>query len=222
MLNVFKLEDYLQKYEFIAPYLLCCSDAESFNVNEILALASPSELELWSNLRLGYTEVWGLPELRLQIQKSLYPSIDYDNVLCFAGAEDGIFCTFKAICNTDDHFVVLTPCYQSLIEIPKNLGCTVSEIELLEEHGWRINVETIRNTIQERTKCIIINFPHNPTGQIISPEELKDLIELCQAHDLWLFSDEVYRLLGKPSSGIWADPAVTLYEKAISLGCSLI
>lgn len=218
MINIFKLEEYLSRYEFNAPYLLCCSDAESFRMEEIIQLASPSDLEKWNNLRLGYTEVWGMPELRQQINISLYPSIDTENILCFAGAEDAIFCTLKAICRIGDHAIVLSPCYQSLLELPKHNGCTITEIPLLEENQWRIDLESIRYAIQPNTKCIIINFPHNPTGQIITPEELTDLVAICRQQDVWLFSDEVYRLLGQPANGIWAAPAVTLYEKAISLG----
>lgn len=56
-INVFKLEEYLAKYEFSAPYLLCCSDAESFSMHEIIGYASDSEKELWNNLRLGYTRL---------------------------------------------------------------------------------------------------------------------------------------------------------------------
>ena len=63
-MNVFKLEEYLAKYEFSAKYLLCCSDAESFDMSKILDSASSEEKHLWDNLRLGYTEVSGLPILR--------------------------------------------------------------------------------------------------------------------------------------------------------------
>jgi aspartate/methionine/tyrosine aminotransferase len=58
---------------------------------------------------------------------------------------------------------------------------------------------------------------HNPTGQVIEEEELKKLIDLCESKDIWLFSDEVYRLLGGPNKQ-WAPPAACLYDKALSLG----
>lgn len=216
-LNVFKLEDYLAQYEFSAPYLLCCSDAESFSMQEILAMAGSEEKALWDNLRLGYTETFGLPALREQIAHSLYPQLNADNILCVAGAEDGIFCTLHALCEPGDHVIVLTPCYQSLKEIPAAKGATVTCINLREENQWRIDLDEIKRTIQANTKCIIINFPHNPTGQVITPQELNELVAVCAAHDLWLFSDEVYRLLGKPQEG-WASPTAELYPKAISLG----
>lgn len=216
-INVFKLEEYLGKYEFSAPYLLCCSDAESMEMQEIIAMAHPSEKALWNNLTLGYTEVQGLPLLREQIASSLYPRLDADNIQCFAGAEDGIFCALHALCEADDHIIVLTPCYQSLIEIPRLKNASITSIALREENQWRIDLSEIKKVIQSNTRGIIINFPHNPTGQVITQQELLALIDVCREHDLWLFSDEVYRLLGQPNEP-WANPAAELYEKALSLG----
>ena len=100
-INTFKLEEYLGKYEFSAEYLLCCSDAESFAMQDSLSLASAEQRDLWANLRLGYTEVPGLPLLRETIAKNLYPGLSADNILMFAGAEDGIFCTLHTLINDD-------------------------------------------------------------------------------------------------------------------------
>ncbi len=216
-INVFKLEEYLAKYEFSAPYLLCCSDVESFSMHEIIGYASDSEKELWNNLRLGYTEADGLPVLRTEIASSLYPQLKADNILCFAGAEDGIFCALHTLCEQGDHVIILTPCYQSLMEIPKLNGAEITGIPLLAQNKWRIDLDEIKKAIKQNTKCIVINFPHNPTGQVITQTELNDLVTLCDAHGLWLFSDEVYRLLGNPKEG-FAQPAAEIYPRALSLG----
>lgn len=216
-MNTFKLEEYLTKHEFSAPYLLCCSDAESFPMQAILDLASAEDKKLWDNLRLQYTEPYGLPQLRQQIATSLYLTLQADNILCLAGAEEGIFASLFTLCEPDDHAIVMTPCYQSLIEIPKLKGTTITNISLRKSNHWRIDINEIKQAIQSNTKCIVINFPHNPTGQIITQDELNDLICLCDAHGLWLFSDEVYRLLGE-SEGQWATAAAEKYPKAISLG----
>lgn len=216
-INAFKLEEYLTKHEFSAPYLLCCSDAESVAMQAILDLANTEDKMLWDNLRLQYTEPFGLPELRQQIARSLYPTLQSDNILCLAGAEEGIFASLFTLCEPDDHAIVMTPCYQSLMEIPKLKGTRVTSIPLRESNQWQIDINEIKQAIQSNTTCIVINFPHNPTGQVITQEALDDLIDLCDAHNLWLFSDEVYRLLGSPQSK-WATPAAEGYPKAISLG----
>lgn len=216
-MNVFKLEEYLTHYEFTAPYLLCCSDAESFTMQEILDMASSEDKELWNNLRLNYTEVKGLPSLRQQIVDSLYPALQPESISCFAGAEEGIFCALHTLCEPGDHIIVLTPCYQSFIEIPRLKGAEVTEVMLQEEKKWIIDLYNIAKEIRSNTKGIVINFPHNPTGQVITSQELKSLITICEAHNLWLLSDEVYRLLGAPQQS-WAPPAAELYPKALSIG----
>ena len=92
-INIFKLEEYLSQYEFSAKYLLRPSDAESFTMSNVLAMTNIEEKKLWENLRLGYTEYQGLPLLRQTIAHELYNELDQDNILTFAGAEEGIFCT---------------------------------------------------------------------------------------------------------------------------------
>jgi aspartate/methionine/tyrosine aminotransferase len=216
IMNVFKLEEYLAKYEFSAKYLLCCSDAESFDMSKILDSASSEEKHLWDNLRLGYTEVSGLPILRKTVAQELYQPLEGDHILMFAGAEEGIFCTLHALIETNDHVIVLTPCYQSLVEIPKLKGADITEIQLQESNDWRIDLNAVADAIKPCTKCIIINFPHNPTGQVIEEDELNALIEICRFRGIWLFSDEVYRLLGHPNKP-WASPAACLYDRALSL-----
>lgn len=216
-MKIFKLEEFLAQHEFSAQYLLCCSDAETFSMQDLLKMASSQDMELWEKLTLGYTETAGLPLLKHTIAQQLYPALNKDQIHCFAGAEDAIFCALHTLCHPGNHIIVLTPCYQSLQEIPLHRGAHVTDIALREENQWRIDIREIKHTITPKTKGIIINFPHNPTGQIISQDEIQELVALCTAHDLWLFSDEVYRLLGNPDTP-WSSPAAELYPKAISLG----
>ncbi len=216
-MNIFKLEEYLSHHEFSASYLLCCSDAESFSMKEILDMASAEEKHLWDTLRLGYTEPQGLPFLRTVIADTLYPSLTKENILCFAGAEDGIFCSLHTLCTPGDHVIVLTPAYQSFYEIPPLQGALVTCLPLREENQWKLDIDEVKRAITPKTRCLVINFPHNPTGQVLSQQELKSLVDLCAAHDLWLFSDEVFRLLGTPPQE-WAAPAAEIYPKALSLG----
>jgi len=81
-MNTFRLEECFAKYEFSAQYLLCCSDAESFAMSEILEIGSAEDRNLWDNLRLGYTESQGLPILRQKIAENVYADcIAADNIL---------------------------------------------------------------------------------------------------------------------------------------------
>ena len=71
-------------------------------------------------MRLSYTEAAGLPVLRKVIADELYSGLGADNILMFAGAEEGIFCALHSLIEAGDHVIVLTPAYQSLFEIPKH------------------------------------------------------------------------------------------------------
>lgn len=216
-LNTFLLEDYYEKYEFKTKYMLSSSDPESWSLHEILEMATPDERAMWESQRFGYTQVKGLPALRDTIANTLYPSLTADNVLCFAGAEEGIFCTLLTLCTPQDHVIVITPCYQSLSEMPKFIGCSVTTVELKEENNWTLDIHEIEKAIRPTTKVVVINFPHNPTGQILSQQKLLELIQILDKRDIWLFSDEVYYLLG-PNHTEHALPAAPLYKKAVSLG----
>ncbi len=216
-MNVFKLEEYLTKYEFSAKYLLCCSDAESLAMSELLAMATNEEKNFWDDLRLSYTQTAGLPRLREKVAEFLYPGLPSENILMLTGAEEGIFCALHALIEIGDHIIVLTPCYQSLLEIPKLQGAAITEIPLKKEYHWRIDLNAIKKALKQHTKGIVINFPHNPTGQVIEEDELKSLIHLCESRGIWIFSDEVYRLLGQPHRP-WASPVSCLYHRGLSLG----
>lgn len=215
--SLFKLEEYLTQYEFSSPYLFCCSDAESFTMAEVLNLANPEEQNLWDTLQLKYTEPFGYPPLRTAISNAMYQNMQAENILCFAGAEEGIYCALYTLCEPGDHVIVFTPCYQSLKEIPQANGCELTTIDLKEQNNWQICLNDVEAAIKPNTKCLVMNFPHNPTGQTISQQSLEDLVNLLASRDIWLFSDEVYRYLGTPSTP-WASPAADLYDKAISLG----
>ena len=108
----FKLEEYFAKYEFKAKYILCASDCESFSIEELLSYEPESE-KLLDNLRLGYTESQGSPDLRKEISK-LYSNMNPENIVIFSGAEEGIFIFMNVYLKKGDHLIVQFPAYQSI------------------------------------------------------------------------------------------------------------
>src|SRR5947208_16691636 len=111
----FALERYFARWEFNVRHLLCASDVESYALAELLSLADAETRRLWEELRLGYTESAGHPLLRAEIA-SLYDDVTPDEILTFAGAEEGIFIVMHALLAAKDHAVVVWPAYQSLYE----------------------------------------------------------------------------------------------------------
>lgn len=211
----FKLESYLAKREFVAPYNLCASDLETHSMHEIIQMADKEGKKLWEDLELSYTETEGNPLLRDEVSKLYTNEVHAENILCFAGAEEGIYCAFQTLLTSQDHAIVITPCYQSLESIPASISL-VTKVKLEYEKNWQLDIHTVEKAIRSNTKLIIINFPHNPTGALISAQQQQELIALARKHNLWIFSDEVYRLLEiNPEDRI--APFASVYERGISL-----
>ena len=187
----FKLERYFAKYEFNTEYLLCSSDCESMSIADLLAI-EPGAAEKFQKVWLGYTESQGSPSLRSEICK-LYEMIDHNEVLVHAGAEEAIFLFMHAMLAKGDHIIVHSPCYQSLRDVAKSIGCDISPWRAREENGWALDLDELRHLMRSNTKAIIINTPHNPTGFLMSREDYDAVHKFAQANKLLLFSDEVYR-----------------------------
>jgi aspartate/methionine/tyrosine aminotransferase len=213
-LQPFKLERYFARYEFSAPYLLCCSDCEPFTLKELLLLADEQTLELWEKLRLGYTEPLGHPLLREEVA-SLYKTIHPENVLVTT-PEEGIFIAMNVILEKHDHVVTTFPGYQSLYEIANGLGCEVTKWIPREANQWNFDIDDLKSGIKKNTKLIVINFPHNPTGSLIGKEKMGQILELARERSIFVFSDEMYRYL-EYNQQDRLDSASDLYENAISL-----
>ena len=201
----FRLETFFSRWEFNARYNLAASDAESMSVAELLDLADADARAAWEQLRLGYTETFGSPALRREIART-YEHITPDDVLCFAGAEEGVYCAMSAVLDSDDHAIVVVPNYQSLQELPLAL-CDVTGVALDASRGWALDIDAVHSSLRPNTRLIVINFPHNPTGRVIPRAEFEALVELASERGIVLFSDEVYR-------GLERDPAMRLPQAA--------
>ena len=211
----FRLESYFDKYEFSAPYLLAQSDCETMSTKELLDL-EPGTQELLLSSRLGYTEVSGSPELR-QLAASLYSGISEDEILMHTGAEEAVFCFMNVLLNKGDHVITMFPAYQSLYEVARSAGCTVSNWELRVQDGrWMLDFDELKKLIRPNTRLIAVNSPNNPTGYTFSESEIISLCETAHRHGIFIFADEVYR--GLDTDGMRRPWIADIYEKAVSLG----
>jgi aspartate/methionine/tyrosine aminotransferase len=190
----FELERYFARWEFAVRHLLCASDVEGWPMDELLGLADDETAAMWRNLRLGYTESTGHPLLRREIA-GLYVAAQPDDVLVLSGAEEGIFAIVNVLLEPGDHAVVTWPGYQSLYEVARACGADVTLHELREENGWSIDIEALRGQITPRTRLIVINAPHNPTGMLPDRATFDVVVALAAEAGAHLLVDEVYRYL---------------------------
>ncbi|WP_075342073.1 aminotransferase class I/II-fold pyridoxal phosphate-dependent enzyme [Tenacibaculum agarivorans] len=209
----FKLERYFAKHEFTAKYLLSSSDCDGYELQYLLDIASKEELKLWNELKLGYTESEGNPTLRNAILQ-YYKNKTIDNVVVATPGELN-FISMNVLLNKHDHVITVSPCYQSLSEVVTSIGCELSFWKP-DPTTWEFNVDDLAQLITKKTKLIILNFPHNPTGSYITQQQLLDIVTLARKNDLYLFSDEMYHKL------VLQDyeelpPVTDIYEKGISL-----
>jgi aspartate/methionine/tyrosine aminotransferase len=214
-LRPFELEVFFSKWEFTARHHLCASDMQSMTLTELLALADDADRKVWDSLYLGYTETWGGPGLREAIA-STYEKVAASDVLTFVGAQEGIFAAMHALLRPDDHAIVVIPNYQSVESVPVSI-CEATGIALDPARNWELDPDEVREAIRPNTRVISFNFPHNPTGKVISRATLESLIAMAREGGIYLFSDEVYRGVERRAEMMLPQVA-DLYERGISLG----
>ncbi len=211
----FATEAYFSRYEFTTPHLLCASDCETLSVGELLGLAGADAAELL-DLRLSYTESQGHPALRAAVA-ALYDSVDPAEVVMLGAPEEGIYLTMRALLNPGDRAIVLTPAYDSLLNLAEHVaGAAVRWPMQATAGGWALDLDALDRLLTPDTRLVVVNFPHNPTGYLPDPAEFAVLIDRVRQSGAWLLCDEMYR-------GLERDPAdrlpsaADLYEQALVL-----
>jgi len=212
----FKLERYFTLNEFSAKYTLCNSDCEAMSIGDVLALEKGA-VDNFHNQWLGYTETQGHPSLKQNIA-DIYTDISTDNILVCTGAQEPIFLFAQANLSSGDEVIVQTPCYQSLLSLPESIGCKILKWEVRYESSRPyFDIDELSSLISEKTKVVLINSPHNPTGFHFSKKEQESIVELARLNNIMIFCDEVYRELEHDSK--YTIPAFAdVYENGISVG----
>ena len=188
----FETEHFFARYEFSAPYLLSASDCETVSISELLELAGGS-LEELGQLELGYTDTQGHEPLRQAIASS-YQNANSEEVIGLATPVEGIYLTMRTLLEKDDKVIVLTPAYDALYQLPAHIGGKLQVWRLTPTTtGWTLDFEHLEKLITSKTKLLVVNFPHNPTGFLPTEAEFDSIVQFAKQHDLWLFSDEMYR-----------------------------
>jgi len=193
------------------------SNPQPFDWQELEALIDTDLSDQLNSTPLAYESTQGDKTLRELISHQYYSDRSPDEIAMTSGAQEGLFLVMNALLTTGDHAITFTPCFEPLVTVAKNTGAEVTTLSLLADQNWSINWQQLENSFRNNTRLLIINFPHNPTGCHINQAELQRLIQLCEQHNCWLLSDEVFRgLEHQPEDRLPA--ASDLYPKAISLG----
>jgi N-succinyldiaminopimelate aminotransferase len=138
----------------------------------------------------------GTPELRhaVALHQKRFWGLDVDpdtEVLVTAGATEAIAAALLALCETGDEVVAFEPTYDSYHAGVSMAGASL-RVVTLEPPDYAVDLEALARAITPRTRLLLVNSPHNPTGTVLSEAELNAVAELCVEHDLLAVTDEVY------------------------------
>lgn len=143
-----------------------------------------------------YTVSAGIPELREAVANFVARTKNIDisskNVIILPGAKFIVDLAILSCTNPGDEIIYPNPgypIYESLINVHE---CKPIPAQLWESEEWNYDIEALREKITNKTKMILINSPHNPTGSILNEKNLKTLAEIAKENDLWILSDEIY------------------------------
>jgi aspartate/methionine/tyrosine aminotransferase len=211
----FALERYFARFEFKAKYLLSSSDCDGFSMQFILDQATENELDQWKNLRLGYTETRGSEELRAAIAHQ-YQNIGTDRIVVGSPGELN-FGFMNILLNRGDEVISMSPMYQSMYQVAKSIGCKIKFWKPdLQQKRWYYDPAKLETLITPKTKLIVVNFPHNPTGFAPSKSDLNAIISIARKHGIVLFSDEMYHeMTHNPQEQ--TQSVADLYENGVAL-----
>ena len=125
--------------------------------------------------------------------------VDPSNLFLTASTSEAYSLVFKLLCDADDHILFPRPSYPLFEYLAQINDVAVDHYHLLYDHGWRIDLDSMRKGITSSTRAIVLVHPHNPTGMWLKKNELDTIIMLAQEHNLALIVDEVFIEIGRAS-----------------------
>lgn len=191
------------------------SGVHPLRLGELLG-EDPRRLESLLATEIDYSHANGNPDLRENIS-ALYTKCEPDNVLVTVGAIEANFNSVNTLMRPEEEMAIMLPNYMQIWGIAKNSGLKINPFHLREESGWRLDLDELKHAVTSNTKLVAICNPNNPTGHILTPEEMDAIVEAADRVGAWILADEVYsgaeRLVDEETPSFFG-----LYEKVIATG----
>ena len=170
------------------------------------------EFELNQSMKYGRTD--GSEELKGLVAE--WYGVDPSSVLITSGTSEANLILNLTLLEPGDHYVTENPQYEQTTRFAEALGCKVSEFQLVEEEQWRPNIEGLKEKVGKDTRIVFLDNPNNPTGAILSRNEMKAIMDTAEGVGAWLHCDNALR-----GSELDGKPALTpypSYEKGVATG----
>jgi len=217
----FALERWMTAHELHVKYDIAESGILPLTINDLLSLEPSGQraatLDQLLNLRLGYSEATGTQELRGLLAET-YDNCNPDNILVTTGAIEANFLLVNVLLKAGDHVIAPYPAYQQLYSVPRAIGCDVALWKVEPDSGSRYDVDELERLLTPKTRLIVINTPHNPTGAMLSADDVRRVYALAESVGAMVLCDEAYRWLTIPDGDSFAPPMFNLGHLGISVG----
>lgn len=205
----------MNAYEMSVRYNLAETCVKPFTLGELFELADAS-LESLADMTLGYGHIMGSPALR-ELLAGLYQAHEPANILTMNGAIGANFLVFYSLVEPGDTVISVFPAYEQLYRVAESFGAQVKRLPLRPEKAYQPDLDELRGLIDHKTKLIVINNPHNPTGALMEAHTLAQICQMAEDCGAYLLCDEAYRGL-YIEEGARVPSAVDLSQRAIATG----
>lgn len=167
-----------------------------------------------------YTPAKGLLGLRKEIASTMSRKykLNYDptsEILVTIGASEAIEVALITLLNVGDEVIVVSPSYLSYEPIVKMCGGTVVNVETKEEDGFKLTKEALFEKLSDKTRLVLLNYPNNPTGAIMSKSEIAEIASVLKDRDLHVISDEIYSELSYSKTHYSIASCEGMFEKTL-------
>ena len=172
--------------------------------------------EVYDKGFVKYGQAKGLPQFRTLLAEFVSKKFDGDvkqeNIIVNPGARFSIFLAITTLLDPGDEIIVIEPAWPAYKDCALNSGIKVRSIKTTLDNNWEPTITQIKKVINPNSKMIVLNYPNNPTGKILSPEIQDSIINLAKQNDLYVLSDEIY---SQYSFSEWKSILDYNYEKSI-------
>jgi aspartate/methionine/tyrosine aminotransferase len=210
-LEPFLMERMQSTWENLVEYNLSESGVHPMSIKELVGNDS-AFFDKLVNQELGYSQSNGTIELREKIA-ALYPQSTLDNVQVTTGTSEANYLCIWSLVQPGDEVVLMLPNYMQIWGIARGFGGIIRPFHLREETNWKPDLDELRKAVSSKTRLIAVCNPNNPTGAILSDEEMNAIVDAARSVDAWLLADEVY--LGAERDRERTKSFWGRYEKAI-------
>ena len=162
---------------------------------ELLARAQDAMMRGRHGYSNGRGEPGLLAALAARYSRRTGRTIGTNQIVCLPGTQTALYAVLMALVGPGDEVLVGDPMYATYEGVVAATGALTVPVPLRPEHGFRLQAADLAAAITPQTRAILLNTPHNPTGAVLTRDDIGDIGEVARAHDLWILSDEVYEEL---------------------------